>query len=315
MCRLQVHLRHGERRLVASAPAAQVSPKRPILASRSVEGRTVSGVHARDQRRLEPLRAARCSAGFALCSAVRRCEGHARPCDGHAAQSVLSQHTCSAPHMTSHRPAKRLADPLSRQSSWPAQIPPAPPLSHGRSHMLLSRLCWSRRTIFRSPSPRCTRSCATSSGSAVLTSPGTSYTPPHAAHTAHEHIALCILCYSSISLYDRSVWQATRCSFMARSSATPRLNRRQSSLTHIMYELCALGGRVGRRMWLGKCSDASFALKLCRARNACEVVSVFMCIHRCDRYLERLCRPHATLYSQCLFSPLKTTFLRARLRV
>ena len=222
---------------------------------------------------------------------------------------------CSAPHVTSHRPAKWLADTHSPQPSWPAQFPTAPALSHGRSRMLLSRPCRSRRPIFRAPSPRCTRCHATSSGSAALTSPGASCMPPHAAPSKHEHIALSIHCYSSISLYFHSILQVMRCSLVASLSATPLLIRRRGGLSHIMYELCALGGAVGRRVWRGKCSDACFAPMLCRARTACEVVSVFMCIHRCDRYLERLCRPHATLYSQCLFSPLKMTFLRACLRV
>ena len=80
--------------------------------------------------------------------------------------------------------------------------------------------------------------------------------PPHAAPTAHEHTALSIHCYTSISLYKRSVLQVLRCSAVASLSAPLVLMRLRGDFTHIMYELCALGEVAGSRVWRVQRSDA-----------------------------------------------------------
>ena len=181
---------------------------------------------------------------------------------------------CPVPHVTSHSPAKRLADPPSPQPSWPAQIPPAPASSHGRSLMLLSRPCWRRRSIFRSLSPRSTRSCATSGGPAALTSPGASCMPPPAAPAVHEHIAHGIVHTYPISLYKRSVLQVLRCSAVASLSAPLVLMRRRGSFIHVMYELCALGAVAGSPVWRVQRSDACSSAMLC-----CAEVLIKRCLY------------------------------------
>ena len=80
--------------------------------------------------------------------------------------------------------------------------------------------------------------------------------PPHAAPSKHEHIALSIHCYTSISLYKRSVFQVLRCSTVVSLSAPLVLMRRRGSFTHVMYELCALGDVAGSRVWRVQRSDA-----------------------------------------------------------